>query len=69
MVNDDLRQLINQNNVYRYEIAYELGITETWLRVLLHSRLKPGKRQEIVSAIRRVAEGKGNTFIPLNQEI
>ena len=52
--NKDIRAVIKKSGVHKYEIAHELGITDSWFSKLLRYELPAAKKTQIIQAIERI---------------
>ena len=58
--NEEIRTALRYSGVYKYEVAHELGITDSWFSKLLRYELPDEKKREIMQAIFRVRERNAN---------
>ena len=55
MLNKDIRQLAKENNVYLWQVAHELGITDATFSRRLRFELSEKDKQEIRAIIERLS--------------
>ena len=61
--NADIYNLIRLNGLYIYQISAEMNVSETWFRCMLHRPLSEKKRSEIIEAVKRACERRGEKFV------
>ena len=61
LINRDIRKMIEENRLYYYEVADEIGITSTTLAIWLRKPLNKEKKETIKGAITRLLEDKKKT--------
>ena len=54
-MNNDIKQLMKKKNVYQYQVAEQLGITEWTLLRWLRTKLDKDKKERIIKAINELS--------------
>lgn len=56
MANQEIKNLIKKNRLFRYEVAEIMGISEGYLSTLLRKPLSEEMQQKVVEAINKLTE-------------
>lgn len=56
MANTEIRELIKANNLYQYEVAEKIGVTECTLIRWLRKELSDSKKQSVLQAINELSK-------------
>lgn len=63
MNNTDIRILIQANGLKYYEVAKEVGYSDTHFSRLLRNELAPELREKVLTAIEKLAAKRGHDMI------
>ena len=63
MTNNELKQEIKENNLYQWQVAYEVGVTEMTLIRWLRTPITKERAERVNAAIERLKAGASSEHI------